>query len=278
MHPPPSTQVEDWMSSPLITAPVGVTTEEIARLMTDRGIRHIPLLRADGRCAGGVCDADVFASGTFVGEGTWMESQSSDPVQLARPLGNVLHHNDELAYALSALVRTRSDHAMVLTGTGKPLGIFTEHDAVRAGAQLLHAELVLPRTAPLHAVPSTAAINEALSEMVGAGVRHLVVRDAGKLVGVVSFRDLVAADGSLTAGEVVPAGPLHTMPMGSPMRWAASQMASFKIGCLVEVDGEGAAVGIVSRSDIVAALMSLYDADEDTGAWEIEAREIDGSR
>ncbi|MCB9674352.1 MAG: CBS domain-containing protein [Alphaproteobacteria bacterium] len=264
------TRIEDWMSRPLVTAPMDATTETVARLMLGRQIRHVPLLRADGRCAGVVCDAEVFATGAFVEDDTWMERKASAPLDLARPLGGVLHHTDELPYALAAMERAQSDHALILSGTGRPVGIFTEHDAVRAAAALLPPGRRFVAGAPVQTVPRTMRAEEALTHMVTAMHRHLIVLDDhGCVAGVVSVRDLAGADEGLTAGEVVPAHPLHTMPPECPLRWVAGELARFKIGCLVELDVKGAPVGVVTRTDIARALLEEYDAGEDTAPWRL---------
>jgi CBS domain-containing protein len=62
-------------------------------------------------------------------------------------------------------------------------------------------------------------------------VRHLAVVDDGKLVGVVSQRDLFRS--ALRLAE------------------AAAVMSRKKIGCLPVVDDEGKMVGILSESDVL---------------------------
>jgi len=100
-------------------------------------------------------------------------------------------------------------------------------------------------------------------------IRHLpVLDDAGRLVGIVSQRDLflnalvralghgtVARDralGSIAVKDVM-TGDVVTATPETPITAAAQMMVERKIGCLPVVEGD-AVVGILSESDIVAAV------------------------
>ena len=100
-------------------------------------------------------------------------------------------------------------------------------------------------------------------------IRHLpVLDDAGRLVGIVSQRDLflnalvralghgtVARDralGSIAVKEVMTEDVVTATPE-TPITAAAQMMVDRKIGCLPVVEGN-AVVGILSESDIVAAV------------------------
>ena len=100
-------------------------------------------------------------------------------------------------------------------------------------------------------------------------IRHLpVLDDAGRLVGIVSQRDLflnalvralghgtVARDralGSIAVKDVM-TGDVVTATPETPITAAAQMMVDRKIGCLPVVEGD-AVVGILSESDIVAAV------------------------
>ncbi len=76
-------------------------------------------------------------------------------------------------------------------------GIFTERDIVRA----LSLDSDAPRQSLSHwmtrdprTIEPTATVEEALDRMLAGGFRHLPVLEAGRLVGMVSMRDLVAAE------------------------------------------------------------------------------------
>lgn len=84
---------------------------------------------------------------------------------------------------------------LILDGTGNVAGIVSERDVAKAlathGARVveLHAEDVMTRDVTT-ATPLT-TVDEAMAIMDAGYFRHLPVLDDGKLVGIISIRDLV---------------------------------------------------------------------------------------
>jgi CBS domain-containing protein len=98
----------------------------------------------------------------------------------------------------------------------------------------------------------------ALTEMRGHGIRHLVVVDRGRVVGILSERDLGGKKGAelrgsrtvrdlMTAGRPVSVGPATTL------RQAANLMRGHTIGCLLVVE-KGQLVGMVTTTDLLNQL------------------------
>ena len=85
--------------------------------------------------------------------------------------------------------------ALVMDGP-ELVGIFTERDALRAVASDF-AAANSPVTQFMTRKPSTVTAStstrEALDTMLGRGFRHLPVLDAGKVIGMVSLRDLTVS-------------------------------------------------------------------------------------
>src|SRR5215472_6706351 len=99
---------------------------------------------------------------------------------------------DTVGQAVAVMAQNRIGSVLVMDGE-KLLGIFTERDTVRA--------LSLSHDAPRHQIlswmtpdPKTVSpdedTDEALKFMLDHGFRHLPVVDDGKVIGIVSMRDL----------------------------------------------------------------------------------------
>ncbi|MCA9568319.1 MAG: CBS domain-containing protein, partial [Myxococcales bacterium] len=176
-------RVRDWMGAPLVGCPVDVEMADVARLLWDEGIRHAPLLRKNGRVAGVLSDIDVFSAGTLVDDGVWVERVAREPRELARPARAIVHPDDELALGLAALRDAGSDYALVLEADGTPVGILTEHDAVRAAARLLPEGFVGAVHRGVRGIDADTPVLDGLARMVDLGVRHLVVTRGPTIAG-----------------------------------------------------------------------------------------------
>ena len=117
--------------------------------------------------------------------------------------------------------------------------------------------------------PATVAtdcpIGVALVRMRRAEVRHLLVLDADRLVGIVSHRDWSRVQaGEIGAGwerqpvaGIMTEDPVTVAPE-TPVITAARVLLERKIGCLPVREGE-AIVGIFTTSDALEALLSALE-------------------
>jgi acetoin utilization protein AcuB len=119
--------------------------------------------------------------------------------------------------------------------------------------------------------PETTA-TEALALCREKGIRHLPVLEGGRLVGIISDRDLRSATPALgdpdrakslqrirVADEM--AKEVVTVRPEDPIEEAAREMYERKIGCLPVVEGDDL-VGIVTSSDVMRAFVWLVGAHE----------------
>lgn len=100
-----------------------------------------------------------------------------------------------LREALAEMRREKVGSIAVVDPAGAPIGIFTERDLLARtvdGTLDLASPVSNAMTSPVIALPSVATAAEAALEMVRAGVRHLGVTESGRLIGVISERDLFA--------------------------------------------------------------------------------------
>jgi CBS domain-containing protein len=96
--------------------------------------------------------------------------------------------------AVIALMQAHRIGSMVITDAGgAPLGIFTLRDLVDRVAltgDVLDKPISAVMTAGVFTLPPGATVYEAALAMLRHGIRHVLVTEAGKLVGVVSEKDL----------------------------------------------------------------------------------------
>lgn len=111
-------------------------------------------------------------------------------------------------------------------------------------------------------IGSAGTLAEAHALMRARGIRHLPVVDAGRLVGVVSQRDLYLLETlrgvdreAERVREAMTPEPF-TVPPDAPLADVAARMAEHKYGSAVVVD-RGAVIGIFTTVDALAALATL---------------------
>ncbi len=115
-----------------------------------------------------------------------------------------INKKESVEEALKKLVDYNIGSLVVVDDKGKMVGIFTERDLLRKVfykkldvSQHKVEEFMTPN--PVVASPDT-RLNDAMNIMTKKRIRHLPVVEAGKLVGLVSIGDIVAA--LLKAAEV----------------------------------------------------------------------------
>lgn len=113
-------------------------------------------------------------------------------------------------------------------------------------------------------------LQEALDFMTECEIRHLPVVDEGRLIGLISDRDLRAVislpqAGMLTVGDIMKQ-EVFVARRSTPLQEILRTMQERRLGSTVIVNDEQEAIGIFTVTDAVGILADLLDEEEDSGA------------
>jgi acetoin utilization protein AcuB len=136
---------------------------------------------------------------------------------------------------------------------------------------------------PVVTISPNTTLQDAYRIITEKGIRHLPVLDEGKLIGIVTDRDLRLATSALSSFPFPPESqvegvmrrsPLTADPM-DPVEDAARVMRERKIGCL-PVMSDGQLLGIITGIDLLDALMRLTGVDKPSGRLEVRLTDHPG--
>ena len=117
-----------------------------------------------------------------------------------------------------------------------------------------------------HTVGKDIPMNKALDIMRSQRIRHLTVQDGGKLVGVITDRDIKLAasfegsentDGNhLVVDDIMTPEPYTVTPQAA-LDQVVAEMAEHKYGCAIIVQDNGKVVGIFTAVDGLRVLSEV---------------------
>lgn len=130
-------------------------------------------------------------------------------------------------------------------------------------------------TTSVRSIPPSLDTAAARHTMRSARVRHLVVIEDGRVIGILSQRDLGGTrEESLPAGTVQDVMRSHVVVAApeTTIRAAANLLRGHNIGCLPVVDGKKL-VGIVTTSDLLVLVgQGAEKPIERSAAWTLKGR------
>jgi CBS domain-containing protein len=180
----PSLRIREVLSKPLLTAPAELTVAEACQLFRENDVRHLVVLNSRMEMAGILTPTDLARAlkGTIY---------SGIPDVTSLMFRNVLRVSPEVStrHAL-ALMASHALSGVVVVEGERPVGVFTEHDAIRlvsAGSDLAILPVGAVMTTPVVKISASASPVRAVDLMHDHDVRQLVVvNDQEALVGILT--------------------------------------------------------------------------------------------
>ena len=117
-----------------------------------------------------------------------------------------IESKESLTQALRKMVKRNIGSIVVVEGAS-PVGILTERDISRyvaRGTSGLKTQVKKLMSGPLITIPPSSTTQEAITTMLKHGVRRLPVVEKGKLIGIVSQRDLLRWVLRVTNEPIIP--------------------------------------------------------------------------
>jgi CBS domain-containing protein len=209
-------RVADAMSAPALALGSHASVAEVVAQMGRRGVRRLPLVGGDGRLAGLIAADDILrlVAGEIAGLAAVAAAQMPDepePAPEAAPPGETplaSHYLGEVVSVratapISAAVAAMKEHAVgcvAVTGeSGEPVGLLTDRDvalrAVGRGANRATTPVSAVMSGPAITCADTAPLEQIVETMRAHAVRRVLILRGGRLAGMVTFDDLVAAFG-----------------------------------------------------------------------------------
>ena len=192
---PTVTMVDRVMVSPILTIAGDRSMLDASHLMETNHVRHLCVEEA-GEIVGIISVRDLVRS--------FVDAESGPVCELDkvyRPLSVLMAttlatiQSEASLLAAAQLMGEKRMGSLLTIEAGEIVGIVTERDLVRKGlasnrdAGSTHVSAVM--SSPLLSIDVNRTIRDASKAMAEQGVRHLAVTENGKIVGVLSVRDLV---------------------------------------------------------------------------------------
>jgi CBS domain-containing protein len=183
--------VENTMTYPLIVASVNASVKEAAQKMIEKKIRRLAVFE-EGTLVGIITAADLIRCLPETPEK--MRAWSGVDYFMAKHV--ITADEDTSVEDIAKLMGEKSIGSVIITRNGKPAGIFTERDLLTkflAKDKSLKVAVGKACSSPIITLPIGSSIHDASELMTSKHIKRLPITKDGKLVGILSARDLVEA-------------------------------------------------------------------------------------
>jgi CBS domain-containing protein len=184
-------KVERFMSYPLTTICLTARIKEAAQMMIEKKIRRLAVFEC-GKLVGIVTASDLIRSLPEVPETmhAWFEVDYFMTKQV------VTADEETPVDSVAKTMGEKRIGSVIITSQGEPIGIFTERDLLTkflAKDKSLVIEVGEACSSPLITAPLGISVHDAAVTMTSKHIRRLPITRDGKLVGILTARDLVEA-------------------------------------------------------------------------------------
>ena len=184
-------KVEKIMSYPLITISLKSSIKEAAQMMIEKKIRRLAVGEG-GKVVGIVTAADLIRClpETPKTMHAWFE------VDYFMSKDVITADEETPVEEVAKIMGEKSIGSVIVTSNGEPMGIFTERDLLTkflAEDQSLKIEVGKACSSPIITAPIGISVHDAAAIMTSKHIKRLPITKEGKLVGILSARDLVEA-------------------------------------------------------------------------------------
>ena len=260
------------------------TLDEALDLMDRLHVRHLPVVDA-GRLGGIVSDRDLLEATGWLPARVHAASGSRPIDELPRTIGEIVHDEvtsaspgESVESAAATLLRLKIGCLPIEEG-GVLEGIVTDTDllkflmaarrespgAISGGTSVQDQMTPSPGT-----IGSGATVGEARALLLAADMRHIPVVDDGRLVGIVSDRDLRRAHGQgmrdTTPVDRIMSRSLATVSRDTSLEGATELILEHRISALPVVEGDAELVGVLTIEDLLDGFLDGAEGAEDRGS------------
>jgi CBS domain-containing protein len=192
---PTVTMVDRVMASPILTIDGDRTMLDASQLMESNHVRHLCVVEA-GEIVGIISVRDLVRSFVDAESGPVCElDKVYRPLSILMATTLATIQSDASLLAAAQLMGEKRIGSLLTIEAGEIVGIVTERDLVRKGLASNRdagsTQVSAVMSSPLLSIDVNRTIRDASKAMAEQGVRHLAVTENGKIVGVLSVRDLV---------------------------------------------------------------------------------------